>query len=995
MIFEYQPDLPSTRGCKVLQILLLIYAASIAVLSANAQPFMCRQFSANDGLPSSYCFASLQDRDGYLWVGTYGGVGRFDGATFKNFTVNNGLVNNQALSLFQDKDQNIWIGTFNGISIWKQGRFQNITSAGNVPIERVFGITQDRDGRIWATSAQGLLCFDNPGATPKLFQRDVQNQPVSHLWGVSQLPSGQLLVSNTYHLFLFDKNRFTEVKYPNGKPIEARCLVRIGNRMLIGTYEQGILEYKSGTATPLYSAILPSKLRVFDILTDKRQRLWLATNQGAICIDKGKVTQLNTQNSLPSDKCLGISKDTEGNIWLTSPEGLIQCRERFIDVFTKANGLLNDEVYSLGKDKNGIIYFGGCNGAFTAYQRGRLFQPFPSFTGTKPSGLPIHFTRFDHKGNLWLSCDADGVFKFSSSQINKITSTGKFCSAFLEDTLHDIIWMGNREKLFRYQQGQWTTIDSPPAMAVDDILALYQDKQNRIWIGTYGLRIFDGKRWTDVSKKTNTEQVFIQSIKTDSEGAIWVGTIGKGIRKIRLDEKGAIVSVETITTRQGLQNDSVLDLEFDHEGQLWVGSFGGIMRIDLKRPKEKGQFRSRIFNRNSGILDNTWQIVSFLKDNDGNLWAGTSKGAMRFVLSAIPKTSMSPPVHIVSAQLAQNTHEPSTGASTIVANEELPYFQNSLNFQFTGISLSDPSGIRYTYKLAGLPGASWSALSSQNSITANNLSPNAYVLHVKAINADGVESRQEATFAFTITPPFWQTWWFRSLLALLVASAIWAIVQIRIRFLNEKHKTALQISEWKLKALQSQMNPHFIFNSLNSIQNFIITNKAIEGVKYLSKFSKLVRKILENSNYQQMKLEQVIETLKMYVELEAMRFNNEFSYQFIIDDADSLYDTLLPPMLFQPFVENAIWHGLMPKTGDKLLRIQVEKQADTLLCIIEDNGVGRAKSSKKEGHTSRGESITKDTFDAFNQQMGKEATLTIIDKVEPLTGTRVEIRIPL
>ncbi|GAB4005447.1 hypothetical protein GCM10028808_05260 [Spirosoma migulaei] len=979
----------------MLKTLLLVSINLFAVVYAIGQPFICRQFSANDGLPSSYCFTALQDHDGYLWVGTYGGVGRFDGTTFKNFTVNNGLVNNQAISLYQDKDHTIWIGTFNGINSWKHGHFRTITTVGNIPIERVYTITQTRDGRIWATSDQGLLVFDNPDAVPRLYQLDVHNQPVRHLWGVCQTPSGQLLVSNTDHLFLFDKNRFVEINYPSGQPVEARCLVRVGEQMLIGTYEQGVLEYKSGTVHPIYSEILPANLRVFNILTDKRHRLWLATNQGAICIDKGNVTTLNTKNYLPSDKCLGICTDAEGTIWLTSPEGLIQCKERFIDVFTKADGLLNDEIYSLGKDKQGVIYFGGSNGAFSAYRRGTFFQPFPAFNATKTSGLPIHFTKFDHNGNLWVSCDVDGVYKISAGRIGKLTATGKFCSAFLEDTLHDAIWMGNREKLFRFQRDQWITYTPPPAMAVDDILALYQDKQSRLWIGTYGLRLFDGKRWTDLSKKTNTENVFIQSIKADAAGAIWVGTIGKGIRKIRVDDKGAIVSVETISMRQGLQNDSVLDMEFDNEGQLWVGSFGGIMRIDLKRPKEKGQYVSRIFNRNSGILDNTWQVVSFLKDDVGNIWAGTSKGAMRFVIQDIPTNTISPPVHIVSAQRLQNTHESSTQGQTVAADAVLPYYQNALNFQFVGISLSDPAGIRYTYKLDGLPEASWSAFSNQNSINFNNLAPNTYTLHVKAINADGIESRKEAAFTFVITPPFWKTWWFRVLVVLAIGSAIVAAVQFRIRFLNEKHKTALQISEWKLKALQSQMNPHFIFNSLNSIQNFIITNKPIEGVKYLSKFSKLVRKILDNSNYQQMKLERVIETLQMYVELEAMRFNQEFSYQFVIADDEVLYDTLLPPMLFQPFVENAIWHGLMPKKGDKLLLIQVEKQADTLLCVIDDNGVGRGNSQKKEGHTSRGESITKDTFEAFNQQLGKEATLTIIDKVAPLTGTRVEIRIPL
>ncbi|GAB4036998.1 hypothetical protein GCM10028809_50800 [Spirosoma gilvum] len=937
----------------------------------------------------------FQDHDGYLWVGTYGGISRFDGTTFKNFTVNDGLVNNQAMSICQDKNQAIWIGTFNGISIWKQGHFRNITSVGNAPIERVYSITQTRDGRIWATCDEGLLYFENSESAPKLIQQTVRKEPVQHLRSVCQLPSGQLLVSNTYHLYVFDKGQFSEIMYDNGAPVETRCLNQVGNQVLIGTYEQGVLEYKSGHVKPLYTSLLPSGLRVFNILTDNRKRLWLATNQGAFCIDKDHVTALNTTNYLPSDKCLGMCKDTEGSIWLTSPEGLIQCKERFIDVFTKASGLLNDEIYSLAQDKKGVIYFGGSNGPFTAYRQGAFVQPFPRFTATKNSGTPIHFTRFDRKGNLWISCDADSLYRISGSRIDKIKPPGAFCSAFLEDTIHDAIWIGNKGELFRGHKDKWVKIKPPPAMAVDDILALYQDKQSRLWVGTYGLRLYDGKTWVDLSQKTNTEKVFIQSIKTDAEGAIWVGTIGKGIRKIRLDSQGAIVSVESITVRQGLQNDSVLDLLFDDDGQLWVGSFGGIMRIDLKRPKENGQYRSQIFNKNSGVLDNTWQVVSLLKDDNGNIWAGTSKGAMRFAIRAIPTNSTSPPVHIVSAQLLQNAHESPDSSQNLANNAVLPYNHNTLNFQFTGISLSDPTGIRYTYKLDGLPGANWSALSNQRSVNFSNLPPDTYTLLVKATNADGVESVREARFSFTIQPPFWQTWWFRILIALLAAGAIWAVVQFRIRFLNEQHKVALQLSEWKLKALQSQMNPHFIFNSLNSIQNYIITNRPIEGVRYLSKFSKLIRKILDNSNYQQMELERVIETLQMYVELEAMRFNHEFSYEFLIDDDDAVHDTLLPPMLFQPFVENAIWHGLMPQKGEKKLLIQIKKQVDSLLCIIEDNGVGRQNSAKKEGHTSRGESITKQTFEAFNQQMGKEATLTVIDKPAPQTGTRVEIQIPL
>ena len=195
------------------------------------------------------------------------------------------------------------------------------------------------------------------------------------------------------------------------------------------------------------------------------------------------------------------------------------------------------------------------------------------------------------------------------------------------------------------------------------------------------------------------------------------------------------------------------------------------------------------------------------------------------------------------------------------------------------------------------------------------------------------------------------------------------------------------------------MNPHFLFNSLNSVQNYIISNKPIEGAKYLSKFSKLVRKILDNSYHQFIKIEQIIETLKMYVELESFRFSNEFQYEFIYDENDAeLLETSLPPMLLQPFVENAIWHGLMPKEGKKQLLVEIIHEKNAIKCIVDDNGIGRKVFQKKDGHTSRGEEITKDTFDAFAQQTGKKAQLIIIDKTDENgnpSGTRVEVVVPI
>jgi sensor histidine kinase YesM len=210
---------------------------------------------------------------------------------------------------------------------------------------------------------------------------------------------------------------------------------------------------------------------------------------------------------------------------------------------------------------------------------------------------------------------------------------------------------------------------------------------------------------------------------------------------------------------------------------------------------------------------------------------------------------------------------------------------------------------------------------------------------------------------------------------------------------------ALQMSELKLTALQSQMNPHFIFNSLNSIQNYIMQQKPVEAARYLSKFSKLMRRILDHSFNNLTPLNEIVETLKMYMELEAFRFSNEFNWQVKVDDAESISDVKLPPLLLQPYVENAIIHGLMPKEGDKTLLIHLYKSNNELHCVIDDNGIGRGnKLAVTDGHISRGQKLTTDMLATMKQLLHTDAQISITDKKDAQNnpvGTTVDLIIPL
>jgi LytS/YehU family sensor histidine kinase len=206
------------------------------------------------------------------------------------------------------------------------------------------------------------------------------------------------------------------------------------------------------------------------------------------------------------------------------------------------------------------------------------------------------------------------------------------------------------------------------------------------------------------------------------------------------------------------------------------------------------------------------------------------------------------------------------------------------------------------------------------------------------------------------------------------------------------------MSELKMQALQSQMNPHFIFNSLNSIQSYITNKDTLYAATYLAKFSRLMRNILDNSNHILIPLDQILETLKLYLEIEAFRFNDEFQYSLEMEDNDILLETKLPPMLLQPFVENSIWHGLMPLKGLKKLFIKIYYENESIVCLIEDNGVGRNIENKKEGHISRGQLMIKGMLESMKQLQNVEVDLRIIDKKDfqdKSVGTIVVITIPV
>ncbi len=257
--------------------------------------------------------------------------------------------------------------------------------------------------------------------------------------------------------------------------------------------------------------------------------------------------------------------------------------------------------------------------------------------------------------------------------------------------------------------------------------------------------------------------------------------------------------------------------------------------------------------------------------------------------------------------------------------------------------------------------------------------------------------------------PWWKTIWFWSLIVLSLSGLSYLFHKWRLGQVRKEERLRSefeqQLTTMEMSALRAQMNPHFIFNSLNSIEYYIIDNEPEKAVDYLSRFSRLIRLILQNSKSTVVPVKDDLEALKLYIEIESMRFDNFFDYEVRMEKSIDAEKIEIPPMILQPYVENAIWHGLMQKKDSQgKIDLIIKQSNNSLICIIEDNGIGREAARKLKSKSSRnrrksfGMKITKDRLDALNQLTKSKASVLILDLKDDegvATGTRVELVIPI
>ena len=702
-----------------------------------------------------------------------------------------------------------------------------------------------------------------------------------------------------------------------------------------------------------------------------------------------------------------IFKDREGNIWVsTSDNGIyfLTAQAR-----NSENYVFEDDIriLTLTGDGKGQLFWGTDKGGIYHFQNGntkRLIEA--SKLGNHVNGLQL-----DSKGNLFFGAEKNG-FKVDvnhlsdENRIKKIKDMGIVHSDLVLSDLRgnstelvynvkDFAWDEELEKLW-WSSGYFVfhidfkTQPKPlnDLVQLDKIMALAIGKKGKTWAGgPSGLWLIDNGSIIDKMNLHKEFKYTVQDIAVDKNDVVWVGTEGHGVYGFRND---------SIFLMPATKGDFILSVYVDEENYLWIGTDFGAKQlyIDKKNPNQQKIINN--FTINDGLASD--EVNAIFVDSQF-IYFGTNNGLSKIDKSFYYKNEMPPAIYIKNIKV--NGIE-----FPIKENYELGYQQNELEIEYVALSYKSFGKVNYQYQLENAD-EHWQSTQNRN-VRYTKLQPGDYHFLLKATDISGVENKIAAPIHFTIRPPFWQTWWFRILGVLFIAGIIYLWYRRRVRLTQEKEaeKTATnkKFAELEMQALQSQMNPHFVFNALASIQSFIQDNEVEVAEEYLASFGELMRMFLDSSKSKFTTLEDELRLIRLYIEMEQMRFVNRFETNIAIDEKIDPSISRIPTLLLQPFVENAINHGLFHKEGKGHLDIGIHLEGEnTLICTIEDDGIGRAavaqlQSGSVRAHKSRATQIVNERLEVFKKTEGIDITVDIEDKYDDErrgTGTVVRIRMPV
>jgi ligand-binding sensor domain-containing protein/two-component sensor histidine kinase len=1025
-------------------VIIMLYIVSPAKAQYAENNFT--RYTVKDGLSDNNILCLQQDDQGYMWIGTDAGLNRFDGNSFKKFFRGTAPLQLPSISISRLKH----FGT-NQLGIISKGGFQLLntqnysiqnyrvpdSSAISVYVNAAWDAVELQDNSYAVTTAAGFYRFNDKGKL--LYRHDA--------YGVNDIGRKRILYGRDFFK-LSDKLYLVYVNEAGLAifDIEKKIFRELGNKqanpdiLLHSPFQQEekwsvkyqlskdeFLFIRGGANTILYynhsqkkQVVSPLPFRITDSLNWESKIVKLndsmlainSSTNGFYLLKINRQTGIITADGikyLRNYKILCLFTDKDNRLWAGTLEGLLkqELRPPVINAwhYQPAGG----EKYTGGfstvyrhKDK---LYAGRFS-----YSKGlAIIDPYTmkvikeiDFFSDKTNWNEVRSIEMYHPDTLWIGTNAGLLwFDTKSERYGKLLDEKKYewaagLSAVLAPARNDgYAWicgfLGGKVVRYHIPTRTFTLFTSQtiPALPFEKVKHIVYDSYGDVWIAGHSLA-----RWNNRKNKFDTLITVyggankynddIVTIRADDNGSLWMHNAYNGLLEYKIKEKQFVAW----SMKDGLPSDMLSALSPVIDNKLWVAGNNQLCLFDIQTK----QFT--VYDYRDGLPEHRPTAKRIYQDVvSGLLYLCSNEYLVQFPISPEKEKNRSSELAIEEITVDnKHTYYRPQDAIHIRHNE------NNLIFNFSIIDF-EKSNYQFAWRLN--KAEQWNVIGNQRSISLSNLPPGNYTLELKASGKPGVEKTK--SFSFTIKPPFWKTTWFIASAALLIGGGIYFFYRNRIRHIRQKADIDKQLSQTELKALQAQMNPHFIFNSLNSIREMILNNENKDASHYLSKFAHLIRITLDQSAQSLVSLRNTVDYLQRYMEMEKIR-NNQFTFKVNVGENIDQDETLIPPMLIQPFIENGLWHGVAANNRAIHITIHFKKENNYLFCTVEDNGIGlnQSEKNKTDGiarHKSHGISNIKKRIELINEKYNLQCKVRIQDKQDITgsegTGTQVIICLPL
>jgi len=961
-----------------LQILILLSVIVLSVsegalavskiVEAKTSDYLIKKWTTEEGLPQNTVTSIVQTSDGYIWLGTFGGLARFDGVRFTVFDSINApsLKSNRILSLYEDKWKRLWIGTETGeVYSFHSNTFTEFQPFPGGKRLTVWQFLEDGQGGFYISSDAGLekVTFDEKGAV---------------------IPGSELVLTkaHSYKLAKSNDGQVWTLVEGTAFAVEGDTLVSAASRGLILPKDlQKIDVQDDGTKTVIsmtglgsiddgkYREILPldPKFHLTSLTTSsRRNELWFQQVDELYELHTGQAIKRDIGEYVTGGS-RAIFFDNEDNIWLaTNADGLVRLSRKKIDLLSDLGGFETVDSYCIAEAPDGTVWVGGLD--LLKVNGGKVERVKRPMIGADYQ--LVKALAFDRDGAMWIG-GSGGLSVMRNGEITPIPSFGTRLVHSIFFDRDSVMWGGGPDGLWNFRDSKFTHYTTNDGLVGNSIHYITQTKDGTIWIGTKnGITKLRNGRFENFSSDHGLSGEFVRDIVEDGDGTMWIGTYGGGINRIH-DGK-----VTAITTVHGLLDNFVSRILVDNDGKFWIlGNLGifSVNRDDLNSVADgrKSKLVGSVFGVADGMKSSEasgGHQPAGTKTRDGRLWFPMIKD----VVTIDPKVGNKTPPKVLIEGASTRSDDARSLPATLDIREgdsiSIPTGQRDLEIQFTGLSFTKPEGIRFYYRLDELDN-DWTDAGFRRKAFYPYLPAGNYTFHVRAVNAMGIMSENTATLRISVDKPFWRTWWF---LLLTLTGAMFAgflLYRFKMEQIKAERLKEIEVSKQLLSA--QEVERERIASELHDGlgQNLLIlsnwaqlgldaTDDPVEVREHLLQISETAaqsidetRAIVRNLSPRNLKRFGLTEAIRNMIE--QLHGSTGVVFESKIDNIDRLYSAeseLSIYRIVQECLNNVIKHSESPRG-----RVSITRSSDGLEIVIEDYGKGFAAQDYREyGETKRG-----------------------------------------